>query len=85
MSCSVRYALVLSFLWLAPDLGAQPAPRRPRGIYAVVNIEDNVNQQRKTNLSITPAELNAYFDNLFQDLLNNPAISGLTLQVREPI
>ena len=88
MSCSVRYALVLSFLWLPPDLGAQPiqpAPRRPRGIYAVVNIEDNVNQQRKTNPSIAPAELKAYFDNLFQDLLNNPAISGLTLQVREPI
>jgi hypothetical protein len=84
MGCSVRHALVLSFLWLAPDLGAQPiqpAPRRPRGIYAVVNIEDNVNQQHKANPSITPAELNAYFENLYQDLLNNPAISGLTLQV----
>src|ERR1700676_4305656 len=81
MGCSVRHALVLSFLALAPALVAQPAPRRARGIYAVVNIEENVNQQKKANPSIAPVELNAYFDNLFQDLLNNPAISGLTLQV----
>ena len=47
----------------------------------MVNIEENVNQQKKANPSIAPVELNAYFDNLFQDLLNNPAISGLTLQV----
>ena len=68
---------------LAPALvaqGQQP-PRRPRGIYAVVNIEDNINQQRKANPSTTPATLNAYFNNLYQDLLGNPAISGLTLQV----
>ena len=63
---------------LAPVLVAQPAPRRPRGIYAVVNITDNINQQRRANPS---ADLNGYFNNLFQDLLGNPAISGLTLQV----
>jgi uncharacterized protein (TIGR03437 family) len=60
---------------------AQQAPRRPRGIYAVVNIEENIKQQQKAQPSITPTELNTYFDNLFQDLLGNPAISGLTLQV----
>src|SRR6266852_4445832 len=80
MGCSVRSALVLSFLLLAPALVAQ-APRRPRGIYAVVNVTDNIKQQQKANPSITPAQLNAYFDNLYRDLLNNPAISGLTLQV----
>ena len=93
MGCPVRHALVLSFLVLAPALVAQvggsvgnqqpipPAPRRPRGIYAVVNIAENINQQQKANPSITPAQLNAYFNHLYQDLLANPAISGLTLQV----
>ena len=47
----------------------------------MVNIEDNINQQQKANPSITPAQLDAYFNSLYQDLLNNPAISGLTLQV----
>jgi hypothetical protein len=51
------------------------------GIYAKVNISDNIKQQRKANPSITPAELNHYFDNLYQDLLDNLAISGLVLQV----
>jgi uncharacterized protein (TIGR03437 family) len=68
---------------LAPALVAQgqPVPRRPRGIYAKVNIASTINQQQKANPSITPAELNAYFVNLYQDLLGNPAISGLALQV----
>jgi hypothetical protein len=56
---------------------AQPAPRRPRGIYAVVNIAD----AQKANPSFTAVELNAYLSNLYRDLLGNPAISGLTLQV----
>lgn len=86
MGCSVRRVLVLSFLVLAPSLVAQvqplqPAPRRPRGIYAKVNISSYITQQRKANPSITPAELHAYFVNLYQDLLSNPAISGLALQV----
>jgi hypothetical protein len=72
--------LVLCFLILAPAFLAegQTSPRRPRGIYALVNIAENINQQRKANPS---ADLNAYFNHLFQDLLGNPAISGLTLQV----
>jgi hypothetical protein len=81
MGCSVWHSLVLSSLVLAPALLAQPTPRRPRGIYAVVNVTDNINQQTKANPSITPAELSAYFNNFYQDLLNNPAVSGLTLQV----
>ena len=80
MGCSFKPAFALCFLILAPAFLAkgQTSPRRPRGIYAVVNITDNINQQRKANPS---ADLNAYFNNLFQDLLGNPAISGLTLQV----
>ncbi|HXA68394.1 MAG TPA: hypothetical protein VNV82_24745 [Bryobacteraceae bacterium] len=68
---------------LAPACMAQgqPVPRRPRGIYAVVNIEDNIKQQQKANPSITTAALNAFINNLYRDLLSNPAISGLTLQV----
>ena len=70
----------MSFLVLAPVLVAQE-PRRPRGIYAVVNVENNVNKQQKANSSITTAQLDAYFNNLYEGLLSNPAISGLTLQV----
>jgi hypothetical protein len=91
MGCSVRRALLLSFLVLAPPALAQVRagagnqqqidPRRPRGIYAKVNIATEINQKLKANPSITPEQLNAYFDNLFQSLLDNPAISGLTLQV----
>ena len=83
MATRVRHGLWLSLFVLAPALvaQAQQPPRRPRGIYAVVNIEDTINQQRKANPSTTAAALNAYFNNLYQDLLGNPAISGLTLQV----
>src|SRR5216684_2601053 len=71
---------ITAVLVLAPALGAQgqTSPRRPRGIYAVVNIAENINQQLKANPS---TDLNAYFNNLYQQLLGNPAISGLTLQV----
>jgi uncharacterized protein (TIGR03437 family) len=80
MDCRLQRALELSFLVLAPALVAQgqTSPRRPRGIYAVVNVTDNINQQQKANPSV---DLNAYFNNLYQQLLGNPAISGLTLQV----
>jgi hypothetical protein len=79
MTYSVRHALVLSYLVLAPALVAQiqPAPRAPFGIYAVVNVEQNINQQQP----ITPAALDAYFDSLYQSLLADAAIAGLTLQV----
>ncbi len=79
MPCSERHVLVLSILALAPSLVAQPAPRRPRGIYAVVNIMENTANQQNANPSITPAELEAFFVTLYQDLLGNPAISGLVL------
>jgi hypothetical protein len=52
-------------------------PRRPRGVYAVVNVEDAINQ----NPSLTPAQLDTYFNGFYQGLLADPAISGLALQV----
>ncbi len=77
MSCWVRHLLALSFLALAPGLPAQ-TPRIPRGIYAVVNTEDLINQLPP---STTTAQLDVYFNALYLDLLSNPAVSGLTLQV----
>jgi len=73
MLCTV---LVLT---LAPGLMAQSL-RRPRGIYAVVDTENLINLQQQANPSIT-AQLYAYFNSLYQALLSNPAVSGLTLQV----
>jgi uncharacterized protein (TIGR03437 family) len=74
----VRGAFVLGFSVLAPVLAAQAQIRVPRGIYAVVNVEDGIKQQPK---AATTAQLDAYFNTLYQGLLGNPAISGLTLQV----
>ena len=80
ISC-IASAVLLAGLATALVAQAQPVPRRPRGIYAKVNIASEINQQQKANPSITPAQLNDYFNNLYQDLLGNPAISGLALQV----
>jgi hypothetical protein len=42
MNCSIRYALVLSFLVLAPEakpgMAPSPPPRTPTGVYAVVEL-----------------------------------------------
>jgi hypothetical protein len=37
--------------------------------------------EQQANPAITPAQLDAYFNNLYQDLLSNPAISGLEISV----
>jgi hypothetical protein len=80
MNRSVMRALVLSLLVLAPALVAQSTPRRPRGVYTVVNIEDEVNTLQQVNPSITPAQMDAAFNSFYQDLLSNPAIAGLALR-----
>src|SRR5579872_3753793 len=59
MGGSVRRVLTLSFL-VPAALAAQTAPSTPQGIYAVVNVEDNI----KTR---------ANFNKLYLDLLSNPA------------
>ena len=60
---------------------AQLAPRRPRGIYAVVNVEENIKKEQATKPSITTADLKAYFVKLYQDLRGNLAVSGLAIWV----
>jgi hypothetical protein len=81
MSGPIRYALIVSLLVIVPSaLWAQPL--RPRGIYAVVNIEQNIAQEAMATPPVTsPAGLQGYFDFLYQELLENPAISGLAMQV----
>ncbi|HUD48050.1 MAG TPA: hypothetical protein VMR33_14555 [Candidatus Baltobacteraceae bacterium] len=51
-----------------------PYPRRPLGVYAKIVISDVIGS--KTN-----KDWNSYFDCLYSNLISNPAISGLTLQV----
>jgi hypothetical protein len=74
MNRSTKNVLVLTFLVLAPALLADDAPiqplRRPQGIYAVVNVEDEM----KTN-----GLVESDFVQLYQNLLSNPAISGLAI------
>ena len=49
-----------------------------RGIYAVVHVEEYIKQFQKANSQ----QLDSQFDSLYQNLLSNPAIAGLTLQVQ---
>src|ERR1700684_3879620 len=81
MSRPTRCALILGLLVLAPSaLWAQPL--KPRGIYAVVNLEQNIAQEAMATPPVTsPTGLEGYFDYLYQELLENPAISGLAIQV----
>lgn len=71
---------IAGLLTLGPLLIAQAA-RQPSGIYGKVDFTDYVAKLEKANPSITAAQLDAGFVSLYQDLLANPAISGLTLQV----
>src|ERR1700721_3068200 len=68
----------LGILAAAPDLAAQI---RPRGVYAVVSVEQEFNSQTKADPAITTAQLDTAFDSFYQDLLSNPAVAGLALQV----
>ena len=70
--------VALGTLLLLPALVAQV---RPRGIYAVVNVEDEINSLSKANPAITAAQMDTAFNSFYQDLLSNPAVAGLALQV----
>src|SRR5580698_11050654 len=72
--------LMLSFLALAPAVMAQ-TPRRPRGIYAKVDLGGYIAAQQQMNPSITHAQLEASLITIYQGLLPDSAISGLTLGV----
>jgi hypothetical protein len=60
---------------------AQSGPRRPRGIYAVVDVESQVTLWEQKDPGITETELAADFASLYSQLLTNQAISGLAIQV----
>ncbi len=61
---------------------SQQGPRRPRGIYAVVDVEQEITKQANATPSLTtPAQLAGYFAGLYQQVLADPAVSGLALQV----
>jgi hypothetical protein len=51
--------------------------RRPRGVYAKINISSEISDHPK----FSPSDLNDYFNNLYQQMLENPAVAGLALQV----
>src|ERR1700690_3095502 len=55
------------------------AVRRPVGIYAHVDLLNFIKNQKKTNHSITAAQLDTQLNGLYQGLLANPAIAGLTV------
>jgi hypothetical protein len=65
----------------ASGVQAQPSPRRPRGIYAVVDVADQITKWTEQYPEITEAQLASGFATLYSDLLLNPAISGLAIQI----
>ncbi len=75
-TCSMT-AVIMSFPVLAPTLAAQV---RPRGIYAVVDVENEIAALQSSNPSITAAQLDAGFNSFYLDLLSNPAVAGLAVR-----
>jgi len=87
MNRSIRQALTLSFLLLAPDLkkgwadAGVTVPRIPIGIYAVVPVEKVVNDKQGNPFLLTIPEMDGYLTGFYTQLLNNPAVAGLALQI----
>jgi uncharacterized protein (TIGR03437 family) len=78
----LRNALVLSVLVLAPapqDAQAQVSGgvRRPRGIYTVIDIDGYID----THAGMTLAEHHEGLISLYATALDNPAVSGLAIQM----
>ena len=55
-------------------------PRRPFGLYAVVDVSNEIAALQATNPSITAAQLDAGFNNFYQNLLGNPAVAGIAVR-----
>jgi hypothetical protein len=92
MSFITRGALALSLFLVTQGMVAQggdaasnspvsPAPRRPLGVYAKVNITDDIAALKSAEQPTTPKALNKYFNGLYAALLESHAISGLEIQV----
>jgi hypothetical protein len=62
-----------------PNQTSQTTVRRPVGIYAHVDLSNFIKDQKKTNHSITAAQMDTQLNGLYQGLLANPAIAGLTV------
>ena len=82
MNTLSKHNLVISLLLLLPVQRDAKAQRVPTGIYAVVPVE-NVIKHNKFLLygDNLPANVNPYLTSVYTGLLNNPAVSGLTLQI----
>ncbi len=65
----------------ANPVAVPPGLRRPRGIYAESLVELEIAGQQKVKPSITAPELHAYFQNLYDNVLRNPAVSGLAVGI----
>src|SRR5690242_1249882 len=75
---------MLLLLGFAPALKGDSSdhePRRPRGIYSVVNIDGHIVVEQKNDPDISAAGLHAFFTDHYAKVLANPAVSGLTLQI----
>lgn len=73
--------VVMCGLFAGPLLAQERLPfpqelRRPRGIFAKINISSEISDHPKFSAS----DLNDYFNNLYQQMLENPAVAGLALQ-----
>jgi hypothetical protein len=55
--------------------------RLPVGIYAVVPVENRVSEARKNVLPVELFDPDTYLRGYFQQLLDNPAVSGLAVRV----
>jgi hypothetical protein len=64
--------LVLANLFAAP-LSAQS---RPRGLYAKIDVTAELN----SHTSKTPKEFEKYLNGIYNDMLDNPAVSGLAIE-----
>jgi len=80
MNLSKKCSLLISlFLPLFAALTDAKAQRIPIGIYAVVPVERVVSPLQTEG--VTVSGINSYLLSFYAGLLNNPAVSGLTLQV----
>lgn len=80
MSCGSARLLrdvALGLFVLSPALIAQV---RPRGIYSVVDVENEIATLQAANPSITASQLDAGFNSFYQHLLSNPAVAGLAIR-----
>lgn len=60
---------------------AQTGLRRPRGIYAELHLDLEITAQQKTNPSVSVAQSHATLTKRYAALLDNPAISGLSIGI----